>query len=307
MKKIRNQFADTVYDVGEKDEKLVVIVGDISHGIMQPFAKKNPGRYFNIGICEPSTVNLAAGINKVNLIPVVHTIAPFLIERSYEQIKLDFGYQSLSGNFVSVGASFDYSKLGCSHHCYSDVSLLSHLKRSRIFLPSSCQEFDALFKKTYYENYINYYRIPEFSHDVDFEYNKIIPGKSIKICNGCDLTIAVCGPLLKKVIKAKKIIEKDTNLSVEIIYYHTLKPFDNKELIKSTTKTKKLITVEDLSIHDGLFNLCLKSCFQIPNIKLKQMAVSDFITKYGSYDDLCSEAGLSVNNIVKAIHDLSRI
>ena len=56
MKKIRNEFADTVYDIGSNDKNLVVIVGDISHGILQPFAKKFPNRYFNIGICEPSTV-----------------------------------------------------------------------------------------------------------------------------------------------------------------------------------------------------------------------------------------------------------
>ena len=40
MKKIRQQFADTIYKIGNKDKNIVVMVGDISHGIMQPFAKK---------------------------------------------------------------------------------------------------------------------------------------------------------------------------------------------------------------------------------------------------------------------------
>jgi transketolase len=89
----------------------VVVVGDISHGILSKFRNENPDRYFNIGISEPGMVNVAAGLSASGLIPVIHTIAPFLIERSYEQIKLDFGYQNLPGNFVSVGSSFDYSKL----------------------------------------------------------------------------------------------------------------------------------------------------------------------------------------------------
>ena len=63
---------------------------------------------------------------KSGLNPVVHTIAPFITERAYEQIKLDFGYQKQNINLISVGGSFDYSKLGCSHHCYTDVSLFSH-------------------------------------------------------------------------------------------------------------------------------------------------------------------------------------
>ena len=74
MKKIRQQFAETVFKIGKKDKNIVVMVGDISHGIMQPFAKNNPRRYFNIGICEPAMVNVAAGISKMGLIPIVHTI-----------------------------------------------------------------------------------------------------------------------------------------------------------------------------------------------------------------------------------------
>ena len=129
MKKLRQQFADTCIEIGQNDQKLIVMVGDISHGILQPYAKLFPERYYNIGICEPSIVNMAAGLSHVGLIPVVHTIAPFIIERAYEQIKLDFGYQKLGINLISVGGAFDYSQLGCSHHCYADVSLMSHFQK----------------------------------------------------------------------------------------------------------------------------------------------------------------------------------
>ena len=108
-------------------------------------------------------MNMAAGMNKVGLTPVIHTIAPFLIERAYEQIKLDFGYQQLSANFVSVGGSFDYSQLGCSHHCYTDVSLMSHFSRANIFIPGSAEEFNQLFKEVYKNNEINYFSHCSFS------------------------------------------------------------------------------------------------------------------------------------------------
>ena len=88
-KSIRQEFADTMLEVGKENPNLVVMVGDISHSILKPFAKSCPSRYYNVGICEPSIVNMAAGLSKLNLIPVVHTIAPFIVERSYEQIKLD--------------------------------------------------------------------------------------------------------------------------------------------------------------------------------------------------------------------------
>lgn len=87
-KKIRQQFADTMLEVGQNDPNLVVLLGDISHFIMQPFAKACPGRFYNIGICEPTIVSMAAGLAKVGFYPVVHTIAPFILERSFEQQKI---------------------------------------------------------------------------------------------------------------------------------------------------------------------------------------------------------------------------
>ena len=217
MKKIRQQWADLMLEIGAKDKKLVVLVGDISHGILKPYAKSFPNRYYNIGICEPSIVNMAAGLSKSGLNPVVHTIAPFITERSYEQIKLDFGYQKQSINLVSVGGSFDYSKLGCSHHCYTDVSLFSHFKNSYIIVPGTNEELKILFNKIYKEKKIKYFRIPEFSHNVSFKKKQIIFGKAIKVATGKDLTIAVTGTLLKNVIEARKILLKK-GYSIEIIY-----------------------------------------------------------------------------------------
>ena len=90
---MRSTFADTVLEVGRIDPKLVVLVGDISHFALQPFAEICPDRFYNVGICEPTIVSMAAGLSHTGYHPVVHTIAPFMIERSFEQIKLDFCYQ----------------------------------------------------------------------------------------------------------------------------------------------------------------------------------------------------------------------
>ena len=243
---------------------------------------------------------MAAGLSKVGLNPVVHTIAPFLIERCYEQIKLDFAYQKLSVNLVSVGGSYDYSKLGCSHHCYTDVSLLSHFKDSLIVIPASNLEFNVLFKKVYKKKGIKYFRIPEKSHNHEFKKKEIIFGKSILVEKGKNITICVTGYHLDTVIKANKILKKK-KINCEIIYFHTLKPFDSTIVLKSLKKTKKLITVEELSAHDGLYNLCIKSALGINNLKTQQIAVNDFIRGYGSMDELNKKTGLNTKNIVNQV------
>ena len=81
---VRETFTDSIYKVGKKDKKLCVMVSDISHFRLQKFAEENPGRYYNLGVCENSIVNMAAGIAYTGFIPVIHTFASFMIDRSYE-------------------------------------------------------------------------------------------------------------------------------------------------------------------------------------------------------------------------------
>jgi transketolase len=91
-------------------------------------------------------ISLAAGLSKTDLIPVVHTITPFIVERALEQIKVDFGYQKLNGNFISVGNSYDYAGLGCTHHCPGDIAILSSIPGIQLVAPGNDKEFNLYFK-----------------------------------------------------------------------------------------------------------------------------------------------------------------
>ena len=303
MGSLRPVFANTLAKIGSTDDELVVVVGDISHGILSGFRNAHPDRYFNIGICEPATVGVAAGLSHAGLTPVVHTIAPFLIERAYEQIKLDFGYQNLPGNFVSVGSSFDYSKLGCSHHSYADVSLFSHLPKGRVFLPGSPLEFEILFEQAYKQDFINYFRLTENAHGVDFKQEEIKIGQAIQVMEGIDISLITIGSQLRNCVDAAKKLSI-RGFSVEVIYLPTFKPFDSKAVRNSIEKTGCFITVEELSSQDGLYNKVLHSVLGLGKIRGKQMAVSDFIRAYGTYAELQNEAGLSEEHIIANVEKI---
>jgi transketolase len=303
MGSLRPVFANTLAKLGSKDDELVVVVGDISHGILSSFRNAHPDRYFNIGICEPATVGVAAGLSHAGLTPVVHTIAPFLIERAYEQIKLDFGYQNLPGNFVSVGSSFDYSKLGCSHHSYADVSLFSHLPKGRVFLPGSPLEFEILFEQAYKQDFINYFRLTENSHGVDFNREEIKIGQAIQVTEGSDVSLITIGSQLRNCVNAAKKLSI-RGFSVEVIYLPTFKPFDSKAVRRSVEKTGCFITVEELSSQDGVYNKVLHSVLGLGKIRGEQMAVSDFIRAYGTYAELQNVACLSEEHIIANVEKI---
>lgn len=131
---MRKQFIKTVEEILAKDEKAILLLGDIGvFGFKKSF-ELYPNRVYNIGILEQSTISVASGLSMTGLIPIIHTIAPFITERCFEQIKNDFGYQKLGGNIVSIGASYDYAALGCTHHCPADIGILMNIPEIQIMV-----------------------------------------------------------------------------------------------------------------------------------------------------------------------------
>jgi transketolase len=305
-KKIRQQFADTMLEVGKKDQNLVVLLGDISHFIMQPFAKACPGRFYNIGICEPTIVSMAAGLAKVGFYPVVHTIAPFILERSFEQLKLDFCYQQMPGNLITVGSAFDYSNLGCTHHCYDDFALMKSLPNTQIFYPASCNEFDILFKQSYNNSFLTLFRIPENQHEQNIQPELIKAGKGIKISEGKDLTLIALGPQLKNALEADKILSKDGS-DIEIIYIHTILPLDVDTIRASVEKTKRALIVEEHNRFGGVGYDILNAVYYVENVQISSLAIDSFVHHYGSYEEICDSLGLSVEGIVSTVHKMMEV
>lgn len=298
---LRNSFVNTIHEVGLEDESLVVLVGDISHFRLQPFANDCPGRYYNVGICENTILSMASGLSALGFNPVVHTIAPFLIERSFEQIKLDFGYQNLGVNIITVGGAFDYADLGCTHHCYGDFALIKTIPGSQMIYPTSYAEFNMLFKQTYNNGKVTVFRIPSYGHDFEFKQEDIEFGKGILVKEGKNLTIIATGPHLKTAMDSIEDLEK-IGLSPEIIYVHTIKPLDDKLVNNSLKKTKKCLVIEEHSMYGGVFDDALRFSKDLNSIKYASITIGDnFIHEYGTYEQHCKRLGFSVEGIIKKV------
>lgn len=109
---MRRIFGKLINKLAKKDKKIVLIVGDIGFGIFDDFRRENPKRFFNLGICEQSIIGAASGMALEGLKPWVYTITPFLIERPFEQIKLDIDQQKVNVKLVGFA---DYPTLGPTH------------------------------------------------------------------------------------------------------------------------------------------------------------------------------------------------
>ena len=290
---MRKQFVKTVEKILIKDKKTVLLLGDIGvFGFREAF-KNYPDRVYNIGILEQSTVSVAAGLNMIGLTPIVHTIAPFLTERCFEQIKDDFGYQKLGGNLVSVGASYDYASLGCTHHCPADVPILKNIPGCQIVVPGTAEEFDTLFTESYSNKEITYFRLSEKVNNTKLPFVKFGMANIIK--NGKLGTVIAVGPLLDKVIAATK------NLDVTVIYLTTIRPFDF-ETIKRNLSGNKVLICEPY--YSGAITEEVLSCSSAP-LKIDFLGVpKEFLNNYGMVEEHDETIGFTEKEICNRIKNL---
>ena len=143
---MRRQFGKTLTKLAREDKSIILIVADIGYGIFNDFRKEHPDRFFNLGICEQSIIGVAAGAALQGLKPWVYTITPFLIERPFEQIKLDVNQQKANVNLVGFA---DYPSLGPTHSELNDKKLMKLMKNIKSFYPKNSLETDVLIKKTH--------------------------------------------------------------------------------------------------------------------------------------------------------------
>jgi len=283
---MRQHFKDIILKLAEKDDRVILILGDISVFLLKEFADRFPNQFYNIGICENTLISMAAGLSFQGFHPFVHTIAPFITERSYEQVKLDMCYNGVGGNLVSCGGSFDYAWDGATHHCYTDLELMRMLPGMEVMQPGSRNELGALIESQYANGKPSYFRIPADEHKLDLPA-KFGKANVVIHKDSAALTIATAGPILQNVYEACK------DLDVNLLYFHTIKPLD-KEVLAEYSNTKILV------IHDafGLFEaICAAS-----DASVKYFGIPDkFCCFYGTLEDIRTSLGLDVRGIRRII------
>jgi transketolase len=283
---MRKQFVSSLKNILYNDQRTVLMLGDIGVYGFREELKNLSTRAYNIGILEQSTISVAAGMSRSGLIPFIHTISPFMVERALEQIKDDFGYQNLNGNFVSIGNSYDFAALGCTHHCPGDVQVLSSIPNIKIFAPGTSSEFDYLLNKNY-QNGINYYRLSEYENEVSYDTDKIAVIKE-----GSDATVLCIGNKLNETVSACE------NLNVTLLYSNTIFPFD-KETLKNNFN-KKIIIIQPFYV--GSLDNLISEVFDDQYYRIYNIGVPrQFLTNYGTKTDHDSHLKLDFAGIREQI------
>ena len=271
----------------KKDKKIFVLLGDIGvHGFKEVFEKYKKN-ILNVGILEQSMISFASGLAMENRIPFVHTIAPFIVNRAYEQIKIDLCYQNLNVNLVSVGGSLDYAALGSTHHCPEDIGILVKLPNIKIYCPGNQIELLKL---------LNYYKIPgpKYFRLSNYTHNLSIntSNKGTLIKKGKKGLIIVIGPALRFIEKYYQTI------NANILYLNIVKPLNNEILLKCYHKN--IIILQDF--YNNSITGEIISVFKDKDFRLCEIGLPNkFFLNYGDSEQHYNSLKLSPQAVRKKI------
>lgn len=284
---MRKAFLTRVADMIRKEPDTTFFTVDIGMWAIRDVLRDYPERCTNVGIYEDGMFSIVAGIARRGLVPTVFGIQPYLIERTLEQIKMDFAYQRLGVNIIGTGAAVDYSKYGYSHYCAEDVQLIKMIPECEFIAPGSAKQFIQLFNAAYRNGHPTFFRIsdhPNREHDVD-----VVFGKANVMQKGTRGTVIAVSILLDETMHACR--GKD----VTVLYYTTLEPFDY-ETLAANCPTDKILVVEpeyEGSLFYDIHKALPGKALQISSVAFPR----EIFRNYGTYQEKMEYYGLTAEKI----------
>jgi transketolase len=215
---MRQRFVDVAGDLLDTDDRLAVLTADLSAEMFKAARARHPLRVINVGIREQLLIGAAGGMALAGMRPIVHSFAPFLIERPFEQIKLDLVHQGVGAVLVSAGASYDIASGGRTHQSPSDVALLSTLPAWTIHVPGHADEAEAALRQAATTDDNVYVRLSNQTN------SKAYGKEVVKLRHGRGGVVLVVGPLLDAVLDAVR------GLDVTVLYTSRIRPFPAEAL-----------------------------------------------------------------------------
>ncbi|WP_324800439.1 transketolase [Streptomyces cyaneofuscatus] len=228
MDTMRDRFIAITSQLLAEEPRLAVVLADISADGFAPARRAHPDRVINVGIREQLLIGAGAGMALTGMRPIVHTFASFLVERPFEQVKLDFGHQGVGGILVSAGGSYDWPAGGFTHMAPGDVALLDTLEGWTVHVPGHPDEAEALLREAVDGDDRVYVRLSLQANRQARPVGRSAgstgaTGFSV-VREGRGGTVVAVGPMLDNVLAATE------GLDVNVLYATTVRPFDGAGL-----------------------------------------------------------------------------
>ena len=295
-------FGDKLVELAKDNKKIVAITAAMQDGTgLTDFAKKYPGRFFDVGIAEQHAIGLAAGLAKSGMVPVVPLYSSF-IQRAYDQLVHDVAIQDLPVVICADRAGI-VGNDGETHQGLLDLAFTNTIPNFNIMAPKDFLELEDMLEFTVELKKPVLVRYPRGGEAISFENNreKISLGKAEVLNEGKEVVLIGIGKMVSRAVEVADELKKD-GINATVINARFLKPFDEETVLKYLYEAKTVATIEDGTVIGGLGSKVEELIYKNRlNVDLEKFAYPDEFVKHGSVNEIEEKYGLDVGSIVECL------
>lgn len=307
-KEMRAVYAKTLNELIEENKNVMCLEADLSKasGTNPAVIKAYPDNFVNAGVAEANMIGIGAGLAADGKIPFCASFSCFASRRVYDQITLSVAYANLNVKIVGTAPGITQGPNGGTHMCFQDLAIMRAMPNMQVLSPCDVYELKGMMKymaETYGGMYMQLVRpVTKPVFDDSYEYQH---GKAVKITEGNDVTLVSTGYMTSF---AKKVAEelKVEGVSVELLHYPSVKPFDGAALIESAKKTGAVVTVENQNIIGGLGGAVCEVLSENCPTKVKRLGVPDQFGEVATEQYLFDKHGFGPEHIKAACKEMAK-
>jgi transketolase len=301
MKKTREGFGRALLALGEKDPRIVVLVGDLAESTMVHwFGEKFPERFIQVGIAEQNMCGVAAGLAAMGKIPFWATYGAFASCRAADQLRVTVAYSNLDVKIGGMHGGISVGPDGATHQAMEEISIIRSIPNMQMIVP--CDYWEA-YRATLAAAaapgpvYIRCGR-----EDVPVVTNESTPfrfGKGEIFAEGTDLTLIACGVMVYEALRAREQLAA-RGISARVVNLHTLKPLDRELIERCARETGAIVTAEEHQVNGGLGGAVAEVVVRSTLVPVEFVAVMDRFGQSGKPSELMDAFGLRARDILAA-------
>lgn len=293
QKEIYEIFCETMEQLIQADNRVVYLDADLMGSLKtKSLWEKYPKNVFNTGIQEANMVGVACGMYLAGCKPYIHSFAPFISRRVFDQVFISGAYAKKSLKLIGSDAGIAATYNGGTHMCFEDLALYRTIPGACIVDVSDGKMF-AYFLTSLkdYEGIVYFRTARRGVKDIYKDTETFEPGKGKLLAEGHDATIVASGLQVEQAIEAARLLEKE-QISVKVIDIVTVKPLDQELLITAAKETGLVVVTENHNICGGLGDAVSAVLAENYPVRVLKNGIPDRFGQVGNVDYLRKQYGM---------------
>lgn len=295
-KEMRKVYFQTVAELAEKDENVVVLEADLAGSMGTKALKDIIGeRYIDTGIMEGEEMCAAGGLAITGFLPFIHTFAAFATRRAYDQLFLSLAYSGNHAVIIGSDPGITAEVNGGTHTAFEDLALMRAIPGAVVYEVCDPIQFKYILKTAYDGNGLYYIRTIRKNGSEIYKPEAIFEEGYTVLREGQDLTIFACGLEVEQALSAAQNLSKN-GVEAEVIDLYRIKPLP-EEVILRAAKKGPIVTAENHSVIGGMGDAVACFTAETSPVRIARVGVQDMFGRVGKADYLMQVYGLTAKDI----------